>query len=98
MKRDEVLKTLAMHRDELRQKHGVKTLALFGSVSRDEASEASDVDLLVEFDRPISLFDLAALELCLKELLGVSKVDVVMRDSIYPAIKEDILREAIHVS
>ena len=98
MKRDEVLKILAKHRDELHKMHGVKSLALLGSVSRKEASKASDVDLLVEFDRPISLFDLAALELSLQELLGVSRVDVVMRDSIYPAIKEDILREAIHVS
>lgn len=98
MKRDEVLKILDKHRDELRQKQGVKSLALFGSVARDEASETSDVDLLVEFDRPVTLFDLAALELSLQELLGVSRVDVVMRDSIYPAIKEDILREAIHVS
>jgi uncharacterized protein len=98
MKRDEVLKILAEHRGELRQKHGVKSLALFGSVSRDEASEVSDVDLLVEFDRPVSLFDLAALELFARELLGVSKVDVVMRDSIYPAIKEDILKEAIRVN
>jgi predicted nucleotidyltransferase len=63
-----------------------------------EASEVSDVDLLVEFDRPVSLFDLPALELFARELLGVSKVDVVMRDSIYPAIKEDILKEAIRVN
>ena len=61
MKRDEVLKILADHRDELRQQFGVKSLALFGSVARDEATETSDVDLLVEFERPVGLFGLFAL-------------------------------------
>jgi len=42
---------LAGHREML-QSMGVKSLAIFGSVVRDEAREASDVDLLVEFDQP----------------------------------------------
>ncbi len=49
MKRSEVLETLAAHRDELRARFAVKSLALFGSVARDEATDTSDVDLLVEF-------------------------------------------------
>ena len=48
MQRDHVLKILAVHRDELRQQFGVKSLALFGSVARGEATETSDVDLLIE--------------------------------------------------
>jgi hypothetical protein len=40
---------------ELRQQYGVKALSLFGPVARDEATSASDVDLLVEFDRPVDL-------------------------------------------
>lgn len=97
MKRDEALRILAEHRDELRERFGVKSLALFGSVVRDEAKDTSDVDLLVDFDRPITLFDLVALQQELEVLLNVPKVDVVMRDSIYPAIKEDILKEAVDV-
>ena len=50
MQRDDVLKILAKHGDELRQQFGVKSLALFGSVARGEAMETSDVDLLVEFE------------------------------------------------
>ena len=56
MKRDKVVKILSEHRDELQQRFGVKSLALFGSVARDEATGISDVDLLVEFDRPTGLF------------------------------------------
>ena len=56
MQRDDILKILAEHRDGLRQQFGVKALALFGSAARGEATETSDVDLLVEFDRPIGLF------------------------------------------
>src|SRR3972149_6911400 len=97
MKRDEVFRILREHRDELRREYGVKSLALFGSVARDEATDVSDVDVLVEFDRPVSLFDLVGLQLDLQTLLDVPKVDVVMRDAIYPAIKDDILSEAIDV-
>src|SRR5215831_12831663 len=97
MKRDDALIILAEHRARLRRQFGVASLALFGSVARDEAGPESDVDLLVEFDRPITLFDLVAVQQYLEKVLGVSRVDVVMPDSIFPAIKDDILREAIHV-
>ena len=97
MKRDEALKILAEQRDKLRQQFGVTSLAIFGSVARDEARPESDVDLLVEFDHPITLFDLVAVQQYLEKALGVSRVDVVMPDSIFPAIKDDILGEAIHV-
>ena len=48
MRRDEVIRRLQALRDELADRYGVKTLSLFGSVARDEATEQSDVDLLVE--------------------------------------------------
>jgi predicted nucleotidyltransferase len=50
MNRNQVLKIIADHRETLARDFGVKSLALFGSVVRDEANAASDVDLLVEFD------------------------------------------------
>lgn len=58
----EVLDILEAHRDDLRN-HGVATLDLFGSVAREEATDASDVDLLASFDRPISLFELIDLKI-----------------------------------
>lgn len=47
MKRNDVLRILTEHREALQQQFGVKSLALFGSVVRDEATEASDVDLVL---------------------------------------------------
>jgi predicted nucleotidyltransferase len=96
MNRNQVLKIIADHREMLARDFGVKSLALFGSVVRDEANAASDVDLLVEFDdRPIGLFHLSRTQHYLEEILGIASVDLVLRDGIKPALKERILREAI---
>ena len=97
MQRDDVLKILADHRDELRQQFGVKSLALFGSVARDEATETSDVDLLVAFARPVGLFGLYALQDYLVQLLGCA-VDVGTLASLKPRIRARVLAESIHVS
>src|SRR5450759_5624384 len=70
VKRDNVLHLLTEQRGELAQRFGVQSLALFGSVARDEASSTSDVDLLVEFNRPVGLFGLFALQNHLEALLG----------------------------
>jgi predicted nucleotidyltransferase len=75
----------------------VRSLALFGSVGRGEASGSSDVDLLVEYDRPITLFDLAATMMRLEEILGVAKVDLVLRDSLLEELRGPILAEAVDV-
>ena len=50
MKRDDVLAILRADQPRLRSEFGVKSLALFGSVARDQATSASDVDLLVEYN------------------------------------------------
>lgn len=97
MRRNEILSTLTVHRDELRRQFSVKSLALFGSVARSEETETNDVDLLVEFDRPIGLFHLIGTQQHLEKLLGVEKVDLVLRDSIIEELKEDILQEAVDV-
>jgi uncharacterized protein len=55
MTREGVLRVSREHHDELAGL-GVKSLALFGSSARNEAGVGSDVDLLVEFDRPVGLF------------------------------------------
>jgi len=98
MQRDDVLKILAEHRDELRHQFGVKSLALFGSVARGEATETSDVDLLVEFERPVGLFHFFTVQHYLEDILGVAQVDLVMPDALHKELKEGILREAIHAT
>jgi len=97
VRRDEIMQKLRAERDHLRAKFGVESLALFGSVARDEAGPGSDVDLLVEFTRPITLFDLVAVQQYLERCLGVPRVDLVPRDSVYAAFRENILEGAVHV-
>ena len=99
MERDKVLRILTAHRNTLRQRFGVRSLALFGSVARDEASGSSDVDLLVEFDdRPVGLFHFFTVQHYLEDILGVEKVDLVMPDALHTELKNDVLREAIHAT
>ena len=98
MSRDEILEILRGSRDELRREFGVESIALFGSSARGDAGPSSDVDILVDVPGPISLFRLVALRLRLEELLGVSPVDVVLSDSILPALRETILAEALRVA
>ncbi len=97
MKRAEVLAALQHQKETLRIRFGVKSLALFGSLAREQTTEASDVDVLVEFDRPITLFDLVAVQQYLEKTLGVAMVDVVPRDSIYPEFENSIVGGAIDV-
>jgi predicted nucleotidyltransferase len=94
-RRDEVLRILRQHEDDLRQRH-VRSLAVFGSVTRDEAGPESDVDLLVEFGRPVGLFHMAGLMLYLEEILGCP-VDLVTQGGLKPRIRERVIAEAVHV-
>lgn len=97
MKRTDTLQRLSAHRKELHQQFGVTSLALFGSTARDTAGKASDVDLLVEFDRPTGLFGLIRLQFYLEELLGCA-VDVGTLEGLKPRIRERVLAESIHVN
>jgi predicted nucleotidyltransferase len=97
MKREDIIRKLGEHQKELRREFAVQSLALFGSVARDEAQDASDVDLLVEFDRPVGLLHLIGTQQHIEDLLGVKKVDLVLRRCVYEELKEDILGEAIDV-
>ena len=95
MKRDAILAVLRNHRSDLASK-GVRSVFLFGSVARDEAALESDVDLLVDFDRPIGLFDFIGLQQHLERVLGCT-VDLVPRDGIKPLLCQSILEGAIPV-
>ncbi len=96
MQREEVIKRLGEHRAELKQM-GVKSLGLFGSVARDEGASDSDVDVLVEFDRPIGLFGLLRVQYRLEGILGCS-VDVGTPGSLRARIRERVLGEAVYVT
>jgi predicted nucleotidyltransferase len=93
MRRDEALAVLAAHRKEL-ERLGVTSLAVFGSVARDEARPDSDVDILVELRRPMGLFGFLDIKDYLEQILG-RKVDLVTRGALKRQLRERILAEAI---
>ena len=96
MNRREILDTLAAHRNEWLA-FGVKSLAVFGSVARDEATEHSDVDILVEYEPKVrvGLFEFIDLQHYLSDLLG-RRVDLATPEALRKEMKPEILREAIY--
>jgi hypothetical protein len=93
--RDEILRVLSEHRADL-ARLGVKSLALFGSAAREETGAESDVDLLVEFDRPVGLFQFIEVKEFLEGVLG-GPVDLGTPQSLHPRLRERVLREVVHV-
>lgn len=73
---------------------GAKRAGVFGSFVRGEVTEKSDIDILVEINRDISLLDFVGIKQELEEALG-RKVDLVEYDTIKPVIKEKILKEQV---
>jgi hypothetical protein len=71
-------------------------LGVFGSYLKNAQKKGSDVDILVEFEKPISLLKYLALEQQLSKLMG-KKVDLVMKSALKPRIGKKILKEAIYV-
>ena len=78
----------------LAREHGAKHVRVFGSMARDDADAASDVDLLVDLERGRTLLDLGALLMDLQDLLH-RKVDVLTEAALHPKIREQVLREAV---
>ena len=76
----------------LTQEFSVASLALFGSFVREEETDGSDLDLLVEFREAPSLFRFIELENLLTDELGVD-VDLVMKDALKPRIRQRILQD-----
>lgn len=77
---------------EICKARGTRKIAIFGSFVRGEARPDSDVDILVEFDRPTSLLTLIRLERELSEVLG-RKVDLLTEQAISPHLRDRILSE-----
>lgn len=97
--RDRVIELLRESQDYLRDEFGVSKIGLFGSVARDQSGELSDVDLVVEFSRPIG-FRFMDLADYLEDLLG-RKVDLLTSAGIEairsPHISENISQGVVYV-
>ncbi|PAV05472.1 nucleotidyltransferase family protein [Methanobacterium bryantii] len=78
------------------EQYEVKKAGLFGSVVRGELREDSDIDILVEIEKDISLLDFVDLKLEIEEKLG-RKVDLVEYSTIKPLLKDVILKEQVAI-
>lgn len=97
MTRDAIMKLLAEHTPEIRERFGVTRLRLFGSVARDEAPESSDLDILVEFDGKPVLDNYFGLIFYLEDLLG-REIDLVIESDLRPAFRPYVEADAIEIA
>ncbi len=85
-KREEILRIAAAH--------GARRVRLFGSAARGQATDTSDIDLLVDLEPGRSLLDHPAMIVDLERLLG-RRVDVVTERGLRPRVRDAILRQAV---
>ena len=95
MHREQILRTMRSHLQDLSARYGLVRLGIFGSAARDQMTDTSDIDVIVEM--PPDLFQLIGLKQELEELLD-RPVDIVRyREQMNGFLKERIDREAIYV-
>lgn len=94
---NEIKKQLETLKPLLKKKYQVATIGIFGSYTRGEQNPKSDIDILIEFSENahIGFFKFLELEEFLTKKLQV-KVDLVTKNALKPAIKEQILKETIY--
>jgi len=96
MKREDVIKIISEHRDEIKRL-GVKSLAFFGSVARNENRPDSDVDFIVDFESKPTFDGYTDLKSLLEKLLSC-KIDLATRKSLKPRLRTRIEKEAVYVA
>lgn len=82
----------AMHRAQL-DALGITRVRVFGSYARNEHTADSDVDLLVDFDHPVGLLELATVKIALEAMLHV-KVDLTTAGMLRDELRDQVLAEA----
>ena len=92
---EEIKKILGEHKEELKKKFGVKEIGIFGSYVRNEQTEISDIDILVDFEKPIGL-EIVDLKEYLEKILGIKvnlvpKGGVVRKPLLWKYIKEEVI-------
>ncbi len=93
---EEIKKIINSHRTELEERFKVKSIGIFGSYVRGEATPESDIDILVEFTGPVSLLHIVSIENYISDILGI-KADVVPVKNVRKELKGYILKEAISI-
>jgi predicted nucleotidyltransferase len=90
----DLLAVLRPYQPMLRKRYGIRSLGVFGSYVRGDANHQSDLDILVEYERPPTLFEFVRLQNQLSDIVGV-QVDLVMKSTLKPKIGERILAEVV---
>ena len=96
MNKNEALNLLRAHKPTLAERYGVTALALFGSFARDQATDGSDVDILVEFGTPPDWRAYFGVVSYLEDILG-RPVDVATIADVRKEIRPFVERDAVHV-
>ena len=95
MRLTDIQSLLRQHSDFLEDTFGIKHIGVFGSYARETAiADVSDIDILVEFSRPIG-WEIVDLHAYLEDLLG-QKVDLVTVNALKPELKTTILSEVVY--
>jgi uncharacterized protein len=93
---NEIKKIIKQHRNILSDRYGVAVVGIFGSYVRGEQEQRSDIDLLADILRPISLLEMVGAEIYLSEVLEI-KVDLVPKRSVREKLRNNILEEAVSI-
>ncbi len=93
---EEIKEILQKHKDKLKEQYGLKEIGIFGSYVKDEQDEKSDLDVLIELEKPIGFVRFMRLENALSELVGI-RVEMVTKKALKPYIGRRILEEVRYV-
>ena len=96
MTRSELLHILRTHKPTLAERFGVTSLSLFGSFARDQATDDSDVDILVGYDAPATSKSFFGVQFYIEDLLG-RRVDLVTNNALRKEIRPYVERDLINV-
>jgi len=97
MSRDEILELLRSHYTEMVERYDIASLSIFGSISRDEHDDSSDLDVLVSFKGAATFDGYMGLKFYLEELLG-RHVDLITPPALKPRLRRRIEKELLHVA
>jgi len=93
---NEIKDIIKQHRNIIADKYGIAIVGIFGSYVRGEHEQRSDIDLLADILRPISLLEMVGAEIYLSEVLEI-KVDLVPKRSVREELRDNILEEAVSI-
>lgn len=92
----QLIKAIEAHKDNLKERFSVDSLAIFGSVSKGPDGPDSDIDILIKFKTTPGLFGFIDLKQYLEAIFGRS-IDLVTENALKKQLRDEILKEAVRV-